>query len=243
MMKESELLQLHAKSVFAPYMIDFIEQKRALGFKYNTCVEVLNMFDAFCRENGVTETILSKELFEKWCRKKANENKTTLMMRINYVQIFSKHLHNNGIDAPASFHPLPKKSKAFIAYIFSEEEILRFIQTVDLYNTKPSIGSPVKRLVHPVLFRVLYGCGLRINEALKLKVGDVDLKNGTMLIRAAKGDKDRMVVLSDSLAKICTEYRSHNAIRSFESECFSHAPIMDITIRVQYMGISENICC
>ena len=205
-MKESKLLQIRGNSVFAPYMIDFIEQKRALGLKYNGCVEVLNLFDDFCIKNKITEAVLTNELFEKWCCKKPNENETTLMLRINFVQIFSKFLYNNSVEAPVSFHPLPKKSKAFIAYIFSEEEIVRFLRTIDSLNTKPCGSSPVRHLVHPVLFRVLYGCGLRVNEALKLKSEDVDLKNKTILIRAAKGNKDSMVVMSNSLAEICEKY-------------------------------------
>lgn len=38
-MREIKLMQLRNKSVFAPYFTDFIEQKRALGNRYDTCVE------------------------------------------------------------------------------------------------------------------------------------------------------------------------------------------------------------
>ena len=45
----------------------------------------------------------------------------------------------------------------------------------------------------PVLFRLLYTCGLRVSEALHLKVADVDLDAGVLAIYGAKGDKERLV--------------------------------------------------
>ena len=74
--------------------------------------------------------------------------------------------------------------------------------------------------MHPALFRTLYGCGLRANEALKLKTEDVDLDIGSVLIRTAKGGKDRMVIMSDSLLSFCKAYRSRDEVKQFESDYF-----------------------
>lgn len=219
-MKKENLLQLHGRSVFSTYLTEFVAQKRALGCKYNTAVETLNLFDDFCVSQGISEAALTNELFQKWSEKRPAENETTHQIRVVYIQEFAKFLLNQGIAAPISFHPLPKRSHTFIPYIFTEEEIKRFFAALDFKNLVPSSISPIKHLVHPVLFRTLYGCGLRVNEALKLKVEDVDLQNGVMLIRMAKGGKDRMVVLSDSLADVFRAYRSDPMVRQFESEFF-----------------------
>ena len=53
LMHEEKLLSLHCTSIFAPCMADFVEQKRALGNKYNACVEVFNGFDRFCNEQRI----------------------------------------------------------------------------------------------------------------------------------------------------------------------------------------------
>ncbi len=42
---------------------------------------------------------------------------------------------------------------------------------------------------------LLYGCGLRINEALKLRVKDIDFDNHTVFIFRGKGGKDRYSLL------------------------------------------------
>lgn len=102
-MREIKLMQLRNKSVFAPYFTDFIEQKRALGNRYDTCVETLNLFDDFCISQGVTEPKITPDLFQKWCKRRPNENQTTQVIRINYLQIFCKCMHNNGLEAPCAF--------------------------------------------------------------------------------------------------------------------------------------------
>lgn len=219
-MREIKLMQLRNKSVFAPYFTDFIEQKRALGNRYDTCVETLNLFDDFCISQGITEPKITSDLFQEWCKRRPNENQTTQGMRINYLQIFCRYMHNNGFEAPFTFHPLPNRSKEFRPYIFTEKEISDFIAAVDKKHTVPIPGTPVRHLVYPVLFRVLCGCGLRINEALQLKSEDVDIENGTFLIREAKGGKDRMVVLSESLLAICRNYRADPLIQEYGNEYF-----------------------
>ena len=49
-MFEEKLLEPHFTSVLAPYMLDVVEQKRALGNKYHAGVEALSAFDDFCNE-------------------------------------------------------------------------------------------------------------------------------------------------------------------------------------------------
>ncbi len=46
---------------------------------------------------------------------------------------------------------------------------------------------------------LLYGSGLRLLEALRLRVKDVDIASGVLTIREAKGDRDRVTVLPESL--------------------------------------------
>lgn len=46
---------------------------------------------------------------------------------------------------------------------------------------------------------LIYGCGLRIHECLNLRIKDVDIEQGILVVRAGKGDKDRRTVLPESL--------------------------------------------
>jgi integrase len=51
-------------------------------------------------------------------------------------------------------------------------------------------GYPTRLVV-----RLLYGCGLRVSEPLELRIKDVDLAGARLIIRSAKGNKDRIVPL------------------------------------------------
>lgn len=50
-----------------------------------------------------------------------------------------------------------------------------------------------------VMGKLLYGCGLRVLECLRLRVKDVDLSGGKLEIRGGKGDKDRVLTIPKSL--------------------------------------------
>lgn len=56
-MFEEKLLEPHFTSVLAPYMLDVVEQKRALGNKYNAGVEALSAFDDFCNEQQLPNRV------------------------------------------------------------------------------------------------------------------------------------------------------------------------------------------
>jgi integrase len=55
-------------------------------------------------------------------------------------------------------------------------------------------GYPTRLIVH-----LLYGCGLRVTEPCNLRIKDVDLSGQRLILRAAKGAKDRVVALPCSL--------------------------------------------
>lgn len=54
--------------------------------------------------------------------------------------------------------------------------------------------------VNALLAKLMYGGGLRVMEALRLRVQDIDFANGYLLIRDGKGGKDRTTLLAPSLA-------------------------------------------
>jgi len=46
---------------------------------------------------------------------------------------------------------------------------------------------------------LIYGCGLRLQECLSLRIKDIDIEQGVVIVRSGKGDKDRRTVLPESL--------------------------------------------
>ncbi|MCX6985324.1 MAG: integron integrase, partial [Lentisphaerae bacterium] len=57
-----------------------------------------------------------------------------------------------------------------------------------------------------LMAKLMYGCGLRLNECMRLRVNSIDLDRGLVFVRAAKGDKDRMIPMPVSIRE---ELKSH----------------------------------
>lgn len=67
--------------------------------------------------------------------------------------------------------------------------------------TKAEVSAILQHMfgVEALMARLLYGCGLRLNECLGLRVKDVDFDRMTVTVREGKGNKDRVVALPASL--------------------------------------------
>lgn len=64
----------------------------------------------------------------------------------------------------------------------------------------------IKHPVHRMTCVMLYSCGLRINEALRLTIADIDSARMMLCIRNAKGNKDRYVPLPEQALLMLREY-------------------------------------
>lgn len=160
------------------------------------------MFDDFTIKNGVNFVGLTKELADKWAEKRLNESDVTRYKRVNDIINFSIYLNQLGYQTY-----IPRQLKAykstFTPYIFSKEQLISFFAACDTLEVHRQ--SPMKYIL-PVLFRLIYGCGLRVSEALKLKCADVNLDEGFIVIREAKNGSDRRLPISDSLKYVCEQY-------------------------------------
>ena len=66
--------------------------------------------------------------------------------------------------------------------------------------------NPAQKHQLPVMFRILFNCGLRTSELLNLRMCDVDLKENVFAILDTKFHKNRLVPFSDSLSEALTQY-------------------------------------
>jgi len=96
------------------------------------------------------------------------------------------------INLDLSDLPYPRKEEK-IPEVLSESEVKKIIE------------QP-KNLKHQVIICLLYSCGLRISELIHLKFTDINRDRMEINIRAAKGAKDRIVVMSSELLGLLEDY-------------------------------------
>jgi site-specific recombinase XerD len=72
-----------------------------------------------------------------------------------------------------------------------------------------------KNIKHRAMLSLIYACGLRRGELLNLKIQDVDSGRGLLIIRQAKGRKDRVTPLSKKLLELLREYYKYEKPKRF----------------------------
>jgi len=226
---------------FAELCQNFVGYKHALGFKYFSEAKMLRYFDSFCGQFDIAGQIPTKEHVDAFFEANPQHTLKTKSNFICTMRQFGQYLNALGHHAYIPSQTKRVKS-SFTPYIYSSEEILKLLATVD--NLKKNMNTPYMHLVLPLLMRVLFCCGLRISEALNLKNTDVDLENGILTVRNTKFDKDRYIPMSDSLNNLCRDYANNQQIVESHSDYFFPAPdkgkISTSTIYTRFRSMLEK---
>lgn len=154
------------------------------------------MFLRICKKplDEITDTDL--EDFKEYLAIEKGYSKSSQYTCIKAVQLYYR---SNGITPPTAL-TTPKRGRKVPVYL-TEEEMSRLLEA----------ASPNSRNL--AIVNVLAYTGIRLSELCSLNTGDLDLQEGTLFVRSGKGDKDRMVMMSDSCILSVKNYlktRSHS---------------------------------
>ncbi|PIN95221.1 integrase [Candidatus Pacearchaeota archaeon CG10_big_fil_rev_8_21_14_0_10_30_48] len=133
-------------------------------------------FLIFSKDKGINKNILS----EYSIKNLENKNPSSVAKNLFAIKFFFENILHEKIDIPTI-----KRNKK-IPSILTIEEIRKLIE----------FTSNVK---HKLIIKILYGCGLRVNEITNLKREDVSYEEKLIKINLAKGRKDRFVKIPDSV--------------------------------------------
>lgn len=190
------------KSVFSDEIQNYVTDKYAAGFHGDNFRRNLIGFDKFCVEQELKEPVFTTYHASKWLEQQRNESHTTHYSRINASKHFLKYLSIKGYDVYV-VRDIKYKGTDFQPHIYTVEETDNYFLAVDSYS---STVNRMDAIQYPVLFRILYCCGTRINETLGIRKKDIDLEKGILLLNETKNDKQRYVVMGDDLLYLVKEY-------------------------------------
>ncbi len=109
---------------------------------------------------------------------------------VNAIKLFFRTVEDKKLD-PALVHR-PKRNKV-LPNVLSKEEVKRILNAHN--NVK-----------HKVMLSLIYSCGLRCGELLRLKPEHVDSKRNLLIIKHSKGRKDRIVPLGNKIIDMLRQY-------------------------------------
>lgn len=210
------------QNILAPFMDRFLQEKHACGYRYHEPTRILRHLDHFLVQEGLTSCDLPRSIAQKWLAKRTHESPRTHQQRIMVVRQFSRFLCRLGYSAYVPDATLaPREQSSFTPRILTPEEVRKLLQAVDALE--PTARSPLRHLIMPEVFRLLYGCGFRLGEVLKLRVRDVDLNQGIVTVHQGKFRKDRLVPLALSLVNRLWKYAARFENRPLD-QIFFPAP-------------------
>ena len=211
------------KSLLADKMQEYINLKKITGFKFEIERRWIERYDDYCFANGYdVKRSMCKEIIEDFIYGVDYEKNSTRYNKEKVLSGFAEYLCNNGVDAYVCIRKSMPKSKPGPPYIYSEIELANFFHTIDCYPPHPLTN---RHQVDPLLFRMVYGCGLRLSEVLALKISDVDLVQGTLFILQAKNNKDRLIPMAESLRKKCVDYTKKMHPFNIDNASFFPSPL------------------
>lgn len=205
------MIGIEFKSSLTPYIQGLLDQKRALGFKYDVEEYVLGRFDRYWSETNGNSEDVTMESLSGWCRQLPTERKSSQAMRISVVRQLA--LYMNGLGR-ISYIPTDRiHCTRPAAHILSPGEISGLFRVIDAF--KPKRQSPkVTRMAdgYRVIFRLILATGLRRGEAVGLRLNDINWENNSITIHDAKGHKDRIVFMAEDLADAIKKYTRENLL-------------------------------
>lgn len=190
--------------VIRDYIEEMILYKESLGFARKTYEGFLNDFASYLQANYSSATFLTEDMIQGWCIQRKTETATGFRRRATTLREFTKHLFAMGAsDYILPTDSFPKVSR-YTPHIFSDNELMDIFACSD--KTSYTASAPCRHLILPVIYRLIYFCGLRPNEGRELKKCDVDFENNTLLIRKNKTHQERLIPMAHDVAEMCKNY-------------------------------------
>ncbi len=109
---------------------------------------------------------------------------------VNSVKLFFRTVEQKQLNPELIHRP---KTQKLLPNVLSKEEIKLLLQA-------PS------NIKHKAMLSLIYSCGLRCGEVLRLTLNDIDSKRGVVIIRQSKGRKDRIAPLSLKIIQLLRDY-------------------------------------
>ena len=171
--------------------LELLVQKRYSSNTIKIYTHYFSQFQSFFIEKRLKDITLDEintyilDLIQNKNISPSQQNQRINAIKFYYEKVLGRDQEYFNIERPRKERKLPN--------VLSKEEIADILSVTD-------------NLKHKCLIALIYSCGLRRSEAIKLKKEDIDSIRMVIKIKGAKGKKDRYVQLSVKLLELLEEY-------------------------------------
>jgi site-specific recombinase XerD len=184
-----------------------LELRRSLGFVYKGAVYCLDAFDRYLAVHFPQCRTISREMVISYLDSTKNQKPRSRSQHLSSLRQFCRFLFqiNSRTYIPEA-GLLPWGDVQVKPHIFTEEEVMRLIEQAR--KLRPNSLLPH---TYVTMIGLLWVSGIRIGEAVRLNIEDIDFTNGVLHIRETKFFKSRFVPLSASTVAALEGYRQKRA--------------------------------
>ncbi len=175
-------------ALFPVHIADIVTHIRMQHYSIRTEQAYLGWFVRYVKFHemknpaNLNETDIAR--FLKYLVINRKVSSSTQSQALNALIFFYKHVMKKELDKNIQF-PHSKKPRR-LPVVLTRDEIRRLFVKID---------NPMQKL----MANLLYGCGMRLMECIRLRVLDLDFGYNRILVRCAKGKKDRVVPIPNKL--------------------------------------------
>jgi integrase len=180
--------------------------RRSLGYRDKTLPSLFASFERCFVAHGRTDPWLTRDIVESWVADNPRLTALARARRYGALRVLGRFIAE---QHPQTYMPGPTPGlrSTFRPHVYSPDEIHALLD--EAARLKPADSLRPRTFV--TLIGLLYCTGLRVSEALGLRLADLDLDEGLLIVRNAKFHKSRAVALQpdakDALAAYLKDRR------------------------------------
>ena len=179
---------------------DYLAFRRALGFKLARHDELLDSFVGFLETQHATRITTENAL--AWATSPRDANSWWWRQRLGVVRGYARHVQRidplSEVPAAGLIHAVLPRSTP---YMFTDDDINAVMNAAD------RLAPTLRSATYSSLIGLLAVTGMRVSETINLDDTDVDIETGLLVVRDAKFNKTRELVLHSSTVEALGCYR------------------------------------
>lgn len=198
----------HARfqSFLGPDIEQFLRHKRLLGRRYDVEEKTLALLDSYLLQQHINNlSLVTPALVDEFLLSRPRSRPRSYNhLRCTLGRLFS-YLVDRGQLASTPLRSPPRRARyERTPFIFDRTATKRLLA---LAKALPNQGGTIERgKTYFAIFAVLYGLGLRVGEACRLRIKDVDLERRLLVIRETKFYKSRLAPFGPKLEAVLAEH-------------------------------------
>lgn len=218
---------------------EYVMMRRALGFQLNDVERQVGLFCAWLEARGQTRTFSIDEAVT-WARLNPDAHPSWWATRLSLVRRFAAYLNANSVDVPViPGGLLPARKPRAVPFIYSQDDLNALLAACGQVFGDERIAATLRTVIG-----LLAVTGLRIGEALNLRVDDIDTGNDVLVIKAAKS-AERRVPIHPTTTTALMRYIALPARTATRPD--PHGPVF-VTVKgsgyvyVTFQGMFRRVC-